>query len=259
MSVIQTEMRPEATCPAPRLATRSIRLAIVEEDPLVRAGVSAIVQSHERIEVIDDVGLSWRGVTAAEWDVDVLLVGGEFLDDAFGKALAQRNSGRPEAEVGLVAVLQADDTAMLRSAVMCSARGFVDRETSHLDIGRAVCEVYEGRTYVSSSIAETLVGWVARGVHRERLPVPQIEAALTERELQILEALGDGMSNTAIARRLHIQEATVRSHTYHILNKLNLSTRTEAVLAGYNYVHSVRLQGPGKRAQKPGKGPWGKA
>ncbi len=253
MSVIQTEMRPEATCPAPRPAARSIRLAIVEEDPLVRAGVAAIVQSHERIEVIDGVDLSWRG--AAEWDVDVLLVGGEFLDDAFGKTFGQRTGGRPEAEVGLVAVLQADDTAMLRSAVMCSARGFVDRETSHLDIGRAVCEVYEGRTYVSSSIAETLVGWVARGVHRERLPVPQIEAALTERELQILEALGDGMSNTAIARRLHIQEATVRSHTYHILNKLNLSTRTEAVLAGHNYVHRLRLQGPDKRGQKPGKGP----
>ncbi|WP_327367122.1 response regulator transcription factor [Streptomyces sp. NBC_01217] len=250
----ETGIRPEAMYAALPTARGTIRLAIMEEDPLIRAGVSSIVRSHTGIEVVDDVDLSWRAMTAPRADVDVLLVGGELLSDAFIQALAQGNCDRPDAEVGLVAVLQANDTATLRSAVMSSARGFVDRGTSHKDIGPAVREVYEGRTYLSSSIAATLVSWAARWAHREQLPVPKIEAALTERELQILEALGDGMTNTAIARRLNIQEATVRSHTYHILNKLNLSTRTEAALAGHSYVHTLHAREHEDGAQKPGRG-----
>ncbi|MBP8533218.1 response regulator transcription factor [Streptomyces sp. MK37H] len=168
-------------------------------------------------------------------DVDVLLVAGEALDDTFREELRRFHCSRPNAEVGLVAVMRPGNVSVLHNAVVSAVRGFVDHGTSQEGLGRAVREVHQGHMYLSSSIAETLVGWVAKAVHGERLPASQIEAVLTKRELQILEVLGSGMTNTLIARRLHIQEATVRSHTYNILNKLNLGTRTEAVLVGHSY------------------------
>lgn len=235
MSVSETGIESTTPYSASRSKQDRIRLALVEENPLICAGLRSIVQSDEGIEVIGDHGSLQQATARQNIDVDVLLVGGEAFDDTFRKVLRQFHCSRSNAEVGLVAVMQPENVSMLRNAVMCSTRGFVDRATSQEDLGRAVREVYRGRMYLSSSIAETLVGWVAKGVHSERLSASQIEAVLTERELQILEALGGGMSNTLIARRLSIQEATVRSHTYNILNKLNLRTRTEAVLVGHGY------------------------
>ncbi|WP_394437385.1 LuxR C-terminal-related transcriptional regulator [Streptomyces sp. SGAir0957] len=222
---------------APHAMDGTVQLVVLDEDPILRAGIRALLDDYPQIDVMADFD-SARQAFAQPLRVrpDVLLVGGDCLKDDAGAALAERfTSGRRPA---LVTVMQPDDADMLRTAVKCAVRGFVDRNTSHRDLGMAVLEAHSGRTYLSASIAEVLVGWMGDGMRREHLSLPQVEHVLTERELEVLEALGHGITNTVIARRLHVQEATVRSHIYHILNKLDLRTRTEAVLLGHSYANT---------------------
>ena len=223
--------------PAPRETEQPVRLVILDEDPILRAGIRAILGSYVRIEIIADFG-SARQASAHALPArpDVLLVGGECLSSKAGADLPDHvTAGRRPA---VVTLMQPDDAVTLRKAVKYAVRGFVDRNTSQRDLGTAVLEAHDGRTYLSASIAEVLVGWMADGIRREHLSLPQVEDVLTERELEVLEALGHGITNTAIAHRLHVQEATVRSHVYHILTKLNLRTRTEAVLLGHSYANT---------------------
>jgi DNA-binding NarL/FixJ family response regulator len=90
-----------------------------------------------------------------------------------------------------------------------------------------------GRTFLSSSIAEVLVGWAASRLFKQHINPSDVLEKLSVREREVLAAMGEGATNTQIARKLFIQEATVRSHIHHILTKLGLSTRTEAVLLGH--------------------------
>ncbi|PIB05164.1 hypothetical protein B1C81_30000 [Streptomyces sp. HG99] len=237
-TVISTEGQtaPPRADFAPRATDQPVRLVILDEDPILRAGIRAILDSYAQIEIVADFGSARQASSRApQTRPDVLLVGGDCLKDRAGTALHdQVTTGRRPA---VVTLMQPDDAVTLRKAVKYAVRGFVDRNTSQRDLGTAVLEAHGGRTYLSASIAEVLVAWMADGIRREHLSLPQVEDVLTERELEVLEALGHGITNTAIAHRLHVQEATVRSHVYHILTKLNLRTRTEAVLLGHSYAN----------------------
>lgn len=211
------------------------RMVIIVDDPLHRAGIRSIMAAHPRIEVVGDFDsphTAFQG--AAGSSPDVVLVGSVYLDENLRSALTYLNSAPGEGGPMVIALLRPDNKAALRNAVRCAARGFVDANTSHEDLGRAVIEVVSGRTYLSSAIAEVLVGWTATWITREPTQAVNL-AELTERERQVLISLGEGITNTQIARRLLIREATVRSHIYHIMTKLQLSTRTEAVLVGHRY------------------------
>ncbi|MGW3107981.1 LuxR C-terminal-related transcriptional regulator [Streptomyces sp. NPDC001100] len=239
----QTALLPAGR--APRATDRPVHLVVLDEDPILRAGIRAILDSFSRIEITADFA-SVRQAFAQPLRArpDVLLIGADCLQDRSGASLTEQFL--PGASPALVILMQPDDAVTLRRAVKYAVRGFVDRNTSQRDLGTAVLEAHEGRTYLSASIAEVLVGWTADGLRREHLSLPQVEDVLTERELEVLEALGHGVTNTVIAHRLHVQEATVRSHVYHILTKLNLRTRTEAVLLGHSYANTrPTLRPPG--------------
>jgi DNA-binding NarL/FixJ family response regulator len=211
-----------------------VRLVIVEEDPLLRAGVNSIMKLSSRIEVVGDAS-SIRQVLANVPEIrpDVLVVGSGSLRNQLNITIPHSSGERHE--LSLVAVLDPADQGSLRNALMSSVRGFVDRNSCDNDLINGVLEAYSGRTYVSSAIAEAIIGWILMRIEREPVSGVDVERLLTRRELEILGALGKGLTNTAIARQLCISEATVRSHTYHILTKLNLRTRTEAVLIGHAY------------------------
>lgn len=220
-----------------RPADLLVRMMIIVEDPLHRAGIRSIVTAHPRIEVVGDFDsphTAALGSTVGSRP-DVVLVGSVYLDEKLRSTLRHLSPVGRERALTVIALLRPDDEAALRNAVRCAARGFVDTSTSHEDLGRAVVEVFGGRIYLSSSIAEVLVGWMATQITHEPIHAADLEAELTARELQVLASLGEGITNTHIARRLRIREATVRSHIYHILTKLRLRTRTEAVLVGHRY------------------------
>lgn len=215
-----------------------VRLAILDRDPLVRAGLRSLLQADPHSVVVGDCEtLLQVGGPGLQSRPDVLVVGADQLGDRF-KIDYTRSPVLRERLPPLIAVMRADDANALQAAMLCTVRGYVDRATVQDDLTQAIAVVRAGKTYLSPTVAATMIDWVAARMRQERLPSPQIERTLTERELEVLVALGEGNTNTVIARRLRISDATVRSHTYHILSKLGLATRTEAVLVGHTYSSS---------------------
>jgi len=226
--------------PPPPLVTPTVRLAIVDPDALLRVGLRSILEPDPWIDIIGDFeSVRQLCSSAPAAQPDVLVMSAQRLDDQFNAVLSTLTRSDNRGAVAIVSIMQ-PDPATLRRTLRPAVRGFVDRNTSHRDLREAVMEVIDGHIYLSPTIAEVLVGWMAERVSQEPVPVGEIERQLTDRELQVLQAMGDGITNTAIARRFRIQEATVRSHIYHILSKLNLRTRTEAVLAGHYYANTIR-------------------
>ncbi|MCT9934167.1 response regulator transcription factor [Planotetraspora sp. A-T 1434] len=221
----------------PSAPTSPARLAILDGDPLLRAGLRSILERDARVEIISEFG-SVRQV-AAHSGPFVLVAGGESLDQLLPD-IAKIFPATGPSVAGVVGVLRPDDPAMLRKAITCAVRGFVDRDNSHRDLADAVLGVSRGDAFLSPAIADVLVGWVATQISLMPVPIVTIERMLTGRELEVFQALGDGLSNSAIARKLRIRETTVRSHVYRILNKLDLGARAEAVLAGHCYANALR-------------------
>lgn len=234
-------LEPPRVTPAEANA-RLARVVTVERDPLLRAGIRAILDAQDEIQVVGEYdGVPRESLT--DRPVDVLLLGSEHLSPTL-KSLVPRMAERwPGHDLAVVAIVRPGDHESLRAALRYVAQCYVDRDACHRDLVDAVRAAHAARTYLSSSIATIVVEWMARA-GREPVPSTRVEHELTEREIEIFVALGDGMSNTAIARRLRIKEATVRSHIYHILEKLDLRTRTEAVLAGHGYTVNRTVRFP---------------
>jgi DNA-binding NarL/FixJ family response regulator len=217
----------------------AVRLAILDRDPLVRAGLRSLLQTDPRSVVVGDFDSVLQvGGPAMRSCPDVLIVGADQLGERFRIDYNQSPVMR-ERLPPLISVMVADDSGALHAAITCTVRGYVDRATVQDDLTQAIAVVRSGRTYLSPTIAATVIELIASRMRQERLPSPEIKRVLTQRELQVLIALGKGMTNTAIAHQLRISGATVRSHTYHILSKLGLATRTEAVLVGHTYSSSI--------------------
>lgn len=212
-------------------ASGLVRTVIVHDDPLQRAGIRSLAQASSVIDVVGTYG-SVHAFTGRVRRPDVLLVGAGQLPDRPEPSPAGRSEAARAPAV--VVVMRPNDTAALRNAVVHSVYGYVDPSTGEDDIGAAVLAAARGRTFLSSSIAEVLVGWAASRLSRQQIDPSEVLEKLSVREREILVALGEGATNARIARILFIQEATVRSHVYHILTKLSLGTRTEAVLLGHS-------------------------
>jgi DNA-binding NarL/FixJ family response regulator len=218
-----------------------VRVAVLEQDPLLRAGLGSVLGADPAITVVTGPGTG-RGDAGIPPSPrpDLLVVGGVWLREGCPAPRDPARTQHPWYGLPMVVVLDAGDWTTLRYAVTTkSVRGFVDRNTSHEDLAPAVRDAGAGRTFLSSSVARSVVEWMATRMDHEPASFPQVETVLTGREMEIFEAMGHGITNNVIARRLGIQEATVRSHVYRILTKLNLRTRTEAALAAYKYAHRV--------------------
>jgi DNA-binding NarL/FixJ family response regulator len=115
--------------------------------------------------------------------------------------------------------------------VRAGVRGFVDQHSAGTDLARAVVAMAQSEVFMSPTLAGRLLDWTASRLPRRLAKLTR----LSLREREVLSLLGRGESNLDIARRLRIREATVRSHVYHILTKLDLKSRTEAALLGYQH------------------------
>ncbi|MBV8080415.1 MAG: response regulator transcription factor [Actinobacteria bacterium] len=130
-----------------------------------------------------------------------------------------REVSRARLATGVIIYTGFAEQAQLVEAVDVGARGFVLKEAPLLDLVRAIETVADGRTYVDAVLA----GSVARGATVHKL------TELTQRERQVLRALADGKSYDEIARDLFISPETVRTHVQKAMNRLDASTRTQAV------------------------------
>ncbi|MFD7496124.1 response regulator [Streptomyces sp. NPDC051658] len=197
-------------------ATPPVRILLCDDHVVVRAGLLALLGSEPDIEVVGEAGSGEEAVAlAAKLTPDVVL-----MDLQLGQGIDGVEATRRIAATGVhVLVLTTYDTdADITRAIEAGATGYLLKAERPEELFAAIRSAAQGRTTLSPPVA-------SRVMARMRKPLP----TLTDRELDILAQLSQGLGNRDIARALFISEATVKTHLGRIYDKLGVDTRAGAV------------------------------
>jgi DNA-binding NarL/FixJ family response regulator len=217
------------------------RVLLVDDDPLVRAGLAMILSSSPEIEVVGEAGDGSQAVEAVRAhrpDVVLMDIRMPQLDGlAATEAVTALN---PAPKVIVLTTFDLDDYVF--RALHAGASGFLLKDTPPRDLVNAVHVVAAGDAMLSPAVTRRLIGHFSAGGadSQKRAALARLDV-LTEREREVLVAVGQGLSNADIGRSLYMSEATVKAHVSRLLTKLGLSNRVQvAILA-----HDAGLLGGG--------------
>lgn len=198
-----------------------VRVLIVDDHPVVRAGLHALLDARPELDVVAQAGDGPSALTAvAEHHPDVVLCDlrlGEGMDGVAITRALRGGAARPPAVVILTTY---DHDADIVRAVEAGAAGYLLKDAAPEAIVAAVVGAAAGETVLSPTMTRRVVSTM-----RTR------QAALSEREREVLTLVAQGLSNKAIAKHLFVSEATVKSHLNHAFVKLGVDSRTAAVAA----------------------------
>ena len=198
-----------------------IRIMLVDDHPVVRAGLRALVDGQEDLSVVAEADSLASAVAAVETErPDVVLMDLSLGEGEAGGAeitAAVRAMATPP-EV-LVLTTYDTESDILR-ALEAGARGYLLKDAPPTELFAGIRATARGDTVLAPSVAATLVRRTAPGA-----------SSITEREVEVLELLSRGLGNKEMARELFVSEATVKSHLSHIYTKLGVDTRAGAVAA----------------------------
>jgi DNA-binding NarL/FixJ family response regulator len=199
-----------------------IRVLVVDDHPVVRAGMVALLSEQPDVEVVGEAGNGAEALALVPRlapDVVLMDLRMPVMDGAEATARLRAEPGAPE-----VLVLTTYDTdADIVRAVESGARGYLLKDTAPAVLADAIRRAALGETVLAPPVAARLA---------ERLRAPA-RLELTPRELEVLRAVARGLSNAAVGRELFIGEATVKTHLLRIFGKLEVTDRTAAVTAAY--------------------------
>lgn len=196
----------------------SIRLLIADDHPVVRDGLRAMLATQPDIEVVGEATTGRQALDMAR-SLRPQLVLMDLQMPGLDGASATRRIREELDDVHVLVLTTYDTDADVTRAVEAGATGYLLKDAPREDLFRAVRLAAQGESVLSPGVA-------SRVLHRMRGPA---EEALSSREIEVVACLARGLSNRDIARRLHISEATVKTHLVHIFGKLGVDNRTAAV------------------------------
>jgi DNA-binding NarL/FixJ family response regulator len=196
-----------------------VRVLLVDDHPVVRAGLRGMLATEEGIEVVGEAGSGAEAVAvAAATAPDVVLMDLR-MPGVDGVTATARILAAGRGTKVVVLTTYETDADILR-AVEAGAAGYLLKDVSPAELSRAVRAAARGETVLAPSVA-------ARLVSNARRPGPA--PVLSARELEVLRLVGRGLTNADIGRTLYISEATVKTHLLRMFQKLGVSDRTAAV------------------------------
>jgi DNA-binding NarL/FixJ family response regulator len=208
------------------------RVLIVDDHPALREGLVTRISSHPDLEVCGeaaDVAEAMKLVASAQPDVavvDVQLKTGNGLD------LVKRIKARDDSIRILVCSVYPDKLYAER-ALRAGALGYINKEHSTTRIIEAIRRVGDGKVYLCDEMAESLLSQAVGGT--QPLRESPIES-LSDRELEVFQLIGEGLSTAQLAKRLHISRHTVDTHRERIKEKLNLASAAELTRSAMQWV-----------------------
>ena len=209
---------------------QSISVLIVDDHPVVRQGLRALLAVQDGIEVAGEAGDGAAALAlAAEREPDVILLDLK-LPGMDGIAVLGELKARHDRSRVLV-LTSITDHASAAAAVRAGAAGVLYKDVDPDALVRAIRAVHDGHLLLAPEAAGTLLrsgSWPARGLD-----------ALTSREREVLAELARGRSNREIARALHVSEKTVKAHVSSVLAKLGVQDRTQAALFAVRHEHGA--------------------
>jgi len=208
-----------------------LRVLIVDDDNLMRAGLRAVLSSDAGVDVVGEAADGREAIERARRltpDVVLMDVRMPNLDGiAATRAIVE---AAPRSRILIVTTFEDDDYVF--GALSAGASGFLLKRTQPEQLIEAIHTVAAGESLLSPSVTRTVINRMARQ------PQPDASAArrlqgLTPRERDVLEVLARGLSNAEIAETLVVEESTVKTHVKRILSKLDLRDRVQAVILAY--------------------------
>lgn len=211
--------------------TEAIRVLLVDDDALVRAGLRMMLAGAPQVDVVGEAD-DGRGVRAAiaQYRPDVVLmdIRMPYLDGVAATRLLRGEANAP----AVIVLTTFDADELVLRALQAGAAGFLLKNTSPADIVAAIESVHAGEGSLSPSIARHLISLVAgdRDADNRRQQAAERLASLTGREQEVAAAVGQGWSNADIAAHLHMSVATVKAHVSRLLTKFDVDNRVQIAL-----------------------------
>ncbi len=209
--------------------TAAIRVLIVDDDALVRAGLTMILSSAADLEVVGEAadGIEVPSAVAAHRpDVVLMDIRMPRVDGLTATEALRTRAGAPE--VIVLTTFDADEFVL--RALRAGASGFLLKDTPPAEILRAVRRVAEGEAMLSPTVTRRLIAHVATPAQPSRSRATERLGRLSEREREVALAVAQGRSNAEISAELHMSVATVKAHVSRLLTKLDLNNRVQVAL-----------------------------
>ncbi|WP_342707748.1 response regulator transcription factor [Pedococcus cremeus] len=207
-----------------------MRVLLIDDDALVRAGLRIILSSADDVEVVGEADDGAAAVAAVrERRPDVVLMDIRMAQmDGIAATTALRRL-HPAPQVIVLTTFQADEHVI--GALRAGASGFLVKDTPPLDIINAVRLVAAGEAIISPSATRTLLAHFGDSGAVSRRDAAAVRlAALSDRELEVATAIASGASNAEVATQLFMSEATVKAHVSRLLVKLELNNRVQIAI-----------------------------
>ena len=208
-----------------------VRVLLVDDDELMRAGLRAVLSSDDEIEVVGEAGDGRTAVTQArKYSPDVVLMDVRMPDLDGITATREVVAVSPEIKVAILTTFEQDD--YIFGALNAGASGFLLKRTKPEELIGAIHTLAAGDSLLSPSVTRKVIERMAERPLGD-LSGKQRLNVLTPREREVLELIARGLSNREIAAAFVIEESTVKTHVKRILMKLRLRDRVQAVIFAY--------------------------
>jgi DNA-binding NarL/FixJ family response regulator len=210
--------------------TQPLRVVIADDQALVRAGFAMILTSHD-IDVVAEAGTGTQAIDAVRRTRPDVVLMDIRMPDLDGLEATRRILTNSTGGPRIIILTTYDVDRYVYAALTAGASGFLLKDVTPERLVTAVRTVRDGDALLAPTITRRLIerfapNHDANALHRDL-------AALTPRELDVLQHLSTGLSNAELAVRLHLSETTVKTHITRILTKLELRDRAQAIIVAY--------------------------
>lgn len=210
-----------------------IRIVVCEEHALVQAGIRAVFAPESDISIIGETSSAKEAANLTARTFPRVVLAGSAVDALeIASSLRLGPGAADQRGPGVIALIAPAEEKRALRALQAGARGVLHRGSSPTDLLSAVRTVAAGHAWLTPPMTRRLLDLAAYAFMPDREP-DQAVGRLSRTELRILSLLAQGVCGTDIAHALGVSDATVRSHVHHLLAKLGLRSRTQAVAFAY--------------------------
>ena len=211
----------------------TVRVVLADDQALVRRGFRLILEAEPDIEVVAEAEDGEQAIDAVRRHRPAVVLMDIQMPGLDGLEATRRILADPDSHTRVLILTTFERDDYVFQALQLGASGFLLKTAPPEDLITAVRVVARGEALLSPSVTRRVIQEVTR--HHRRVPRPPDLDRLTQRELEVLRLVAEGLTNAEIAAQLYVSEATVKTHTSNVLSKLGLRDRVQAVIFAYKH------------------------